>query len=71
MYCYGGCSHARRTNWAKKLVVERPKTKLAESQFSKIINCHSIKRELTEAIFCFFHNETLEIQNLFQFGGGQ
>ena len=28
----GGCSHAR-TECAKKLVCEKPKTKLAESQF--------------------------------------
>ena len=31
----GGYSHARRTECAKKLVCEKPKTKLAESQFFK------------------------------------
>ena len=31
-------------NERKKLVSERPKTKLAESQFLKRNNCHSIKR---------------------------
>ena len=39
----GGYFYARRTKWAKKLVVEGPKTKLGESQFLKRINCHSIK----------------------------
>ena len=39
----GGYSHARRTEWAKKLVRERPKIKLAESQFKKKSNCHAIK----------------------------
>ena len=28
----GGYSHGRRTEWAKKLVSEGPKTKLAKSQ---------------------------------------
>ena len=36
----GGYSHALRTECAKKLVCERPKTILAESQFFKKSNCH-------------------------------
>ena len=41
----GGYSHARRTECAKKLVCEKLKTKLAESQFLKRSSCHSIKKE--------------------------
>ena len=39
----GGYSHAQRTECAKSLVSEGPKTKLAKSQFLKRTNCHSIK----------------------------
>ena len=39
----GGYSYARRTEWAKKLVGQGPKTKLAENQFLKRNNCHSVK----------------------------
>ena len=39
----GGYSHAQRTECVKKFVDEEPKTNLGESQFLKLINCHSIK----------------------------
>ena len=37
--------------WAKKLVIEGPKTKLAESQFLKRSNCHSIKMNQMKQYF--------------------
>ena len=39
----GGYSHARWTEWAKKLMGEGSKTKLAETHFLKRSNCYSIK----------------------------
>ena len=51
----------------KKTREQKTENKISRASIFKKKQLPFILNELNDAMFCCFHNETLEIQNLFQF----